>query len=146
MTHDTFVHVHNPEPPARPSNLGKKLRRWTYSEITRLYRLCEAGKTRAEMAVELEMSEERIRQRLQLEDQSSVLGAARKKRRMAQRLATKAEQKTPRLYRDLVIAGPKPTEQALTDRALRFAAAPRDFTAAFCGDPLPGYSALERRL
>lgn len=33
----------------------------------------------------------------------------------------------------------------LADRDLRCNARPRDLTAALCGDPLPGYSALERR-
>lgn len=33
----------------------------------------------------------------------------------------------------------------LNDRDERMSLAPRDRTAAICGDPLPGYSALERR-
>ncbi|HEX4043237.1 MAG TPA: hypothetical protein VHY10_16185 [Xanthobacteraceae bacterium] len=35
--------------------------------------------------------------------------------------------------------------RALAERDQRLAVAPRDLTAALCGDPLPGYSALERR-
>lgn len=35
--------------------------------------------------------------------------------------------------------------RCLIERDRRYAIAPRDLTAAFCGDPLPGYSALERR-
>lgn len=128
------------------SNVGRKLLRWTYSEITRLHRLYEAGKSRAEMAADLEMSEERIRQRLQWEDQSSVLGIARKKRRVAQRLATKAEQKSPRQFFDMVTAGPRPTDRALEERRVRQAAVPRDLTGAFFGDPPVGFSALELRI
>ncbi len=35
--------------------------------------------------------------------------------------------------------------QVLEERERRYALSPRDLTAAFFGDPLPGYSALERR-
>lgn len=128
------------------SNAGRKLRRWTYSEITRLHRLYEAGKSRAEMAADLGMDEERIRQRLQWEAQSSVIGVARKKRRMAQREITKNEQRSPRKFFDMVTVGPKPTDHALEDRKARLAAMPRDLTGAFFGDPPVGFSALERRI
>lgn len=40
---------------------------------------------------------------------------------------------------------PRITEAALADRDRRQTLGPRDLTAAFCGDPLPGYSALDRR-
>lgn len=36
-------------------------------------------------------------------------------------------------------------QQILDDRARRYSIAPRDITSAFCGDPLPGFSALEKR-
>ncbi len=35
---------------------------------------------------------------------------------------------------------------ALAEREYRQSLAPKDYTAAFMGDPLPGYSALDRRL
>lgn len=38
-----------------------------------------------------------------------------------------------------------PCPIALAERALRMALGPRDLTAAFMGDPLPGFSALDRR-
>ncbi len=40
---------------------------------------------------------------------------------------------------------PRIDKDAETDRSRRAKLAPRDLSAAFCGDPLPGYSALERR-
>lgn len=128
------------------SNFGRTLRRWTYSEITRLHRLYDAGKSRAEIAADLGMEEERIRQRLQWESQSSTLGIARKKQRMARRLATREEQKSPRQFYDMVTAGPRPTEAALQARAARLAALPRDLAGAFFGDPPVGFSALEQRV
>lgn len=51
------------------------------------------------------------------------------------------------------VVNPRPTAvppiiippEVLEDRDHRSDLAPRNLTAAFCGDPLPGYSALERR-
>lgn len=37
------------------------------------------------------------------------------------------------------------SHDALAERDQRLALMPRDLTALICGDPLPGYSALERR-
>lgn len=39
---------------------------------------------------------------------------------------------------------PAITPGELADRDKRMSIAPRDLTALLCGDPLPGYSALER--
>jgi hypothetical protein len=39
----------------------------------------------------------------------------------------------------------RPSDNVLSERARRSAIMPRDLTAAFFGDPLPGYSALDRR-
>lgn len=40
---------------------------------------------------------------------------------------------------------PRETVAAFTERNHRLSLAPRDLTAAIFGDPLPGYSALDRR-
>lgn len=127
------------------SNAGRKLRRWTYDEITKLQKLYQAGKSRAEMAATLGMEEDRIRQRLQWESQAGVLSIARRKRRSAQREATKQEQRSPRAFFDMVTTGPKPPDDALRQREARYAAVPRDLTGAFFGDPPVGFSALEQR-
>lgn len=39
----------------------------------------------------------------------------------------------------------RPTSSLLEERDRRLSISPRDLTAAFFGDPLPGYSALDRR-
>lgn len=125
------------------SNAGRKLIRWTYSETMRLHRLYAAGKTREEIATELNMTPDRVRQRLQWEAQAGTIKLKRmEKKRETQRI----EQKSPRTFIDLVTSGPKPTNEALRCRDARLAAMPRDLTAALCGDPLPGFSALERRI
>lgn len=41
--------------------------------------------------------------------------------------------------------GPRPSQAELSDREKRLDIPPRDLTAWFFGDPLPGYSALDRR-
>ena len=127
------------------SNAGRKLRLWTKLEIFQLHRLYAAGKSRAEMAAALGMEPERIRQRLQWEAQSNRLGIMRKRRRSAQRLATRAEQKSPRQILEMVLPGPKLTDKAIEERNARLAAKPRDLTGAFFNDPPIGYSALEHR-
>lgn len=53
----------------------------------------------------------------------------------------------PRMQRRSEIEGqnrPEITPEALEDRDRRYATAPRDLTALLQGDPLPGYSALDR--
>lgn len=40
---------------------------------------------------------------------------------------------------------PKPRRNLIDEWQRRLALRPRDLTAAICGDPLPGYSALDRR-
>lgn len=39
----------------------------------------------------------------------------------------------------------RPSAELIAERDRRLSQMPRDLTAALCGDPLPGYSALERR-
>jgi len=44
-----------------------------------------------------------------------------------------------------VIVDFRPPAELIADRDYRSGLPPRDLSAAFFGDPLPGYSALERR-
>lgn len=44
-----------------------------------------------------------------------------------------------------IVAAPRPAPDALAERDIRLSIAPRDLTAVLLGDPLPGYSALDRR-
>jgi len=130
---------------SRPSTAGRKIQRWEQSEIARLHQMYNRGMTREAMAKELNMPEDRIRSRLQWESQSGTLLEARKRRRAAQRLVTKHEQRSERMFFDKVSAGPQPTEEALRRREAMYAAPHRDLTGAFFGDPPVGFSALEGR-
>lgn len=128
------------------STLGQKIYRWTHSEIMRLHLLHSAGKSRKEIATELGMSEERVRGRFNWEVRNRTLryrGAKRETISPERRERQKIETRSPHI--GPVTAGPRPTAQALIDRALRYAALPRDLAGAFFGDPPIGFSALERR-
>ncbi len=48
-------------------------------------------------------------------------------------------------HRASVVTFARASEDALRELARKREISPRDLTAAFFGDPLPGYSALERR-
>jgi hypothetical protein len=148
MTHDTTTHVHDPDPPAkkRPSNLGRKLARWTSEEVDKLHALYNKGVRRYDIAKELKMPEERVRQRLQWESKAGTLLEIRKRRRAAQRLVTKEEQKSERVFFDKVQAGPRPTQEALKERDERYLAPARNIAGLLFGDPPVGFSALERRV
>lgn len=145
MTHNTHTHIHDPDPPKRSSTRGRKLNRWTQDEIAKLHVLYNRGLTRAAMAGELNTTEERIRQRLQWEAQSGTLLAARKRRRAAQRLVTKVEQRSSREFFDRVTPAARPTDEELRLREARLASRPRDLTGFIMGDPPVGFSALEQR-
>jgi len=47
---------------------------------------------------------------------------------------------------DFVIVDNRPPAELIAERDRRNSLMPRDLTAAFFGDPLPGFSALERRV
>ncbi len=146
MTHDTEQHTHDADPPKRrTTTLGRKLNRWKREEVEKLHRLYNAGFTRAAMAEQLGMSEDRIRQRLQWEANSGMLITARKRRRAAQRLVTKLEQRSEREFFDRVTPSVRPTDEALRARDARLASAPRDLVGFIMGDPPVGFSALEQR-
>ena len=51
----------------------------------------------------------------------------------------------PKLQRHSAAIPQDVPRDVLFDREYRRQLAPRSFTAAFCGDPLPGYAALDKR-
>ena len=55
------------------------------------------------------------------------------------------EDKKPRDFVNCLGAGITIPDEVLSDRDRRMDLSPRDLSAALCGDPLPGYSALDRR-
>ena len=147
MTHDTTTHIHDPDPPARKrqTTLGRKLLKWTEEELTTLHALYNRGVKRYLIAKQLNMPEDRVRARLQWEAQSGTLLTARKRRRAAQRLVTKEEQKSAREFFERVEPHHRPTENELREREERLSAPARNIAGLLFGDPPVGFSALERR-
>lgn len=93
------------------------------------FEMRERGLNEYEIGRALEISRSRVRNWFRLADEGP-------KSRSVPR---------PRSYgTDPDTSRPLVTPEALADRDYRLSLAPRDLTAAFCGDPLPGYSALER--
>jgi len=69
----------------------------------------------------------------------------RRSKRRAPRKSDEGLHVSPAEHRSVYAASVHSIPEAvLAERDARLALDPRDLTAAFCGDPLPGYSALER--
>lgn len=124
-------------------------KRWKPAELKTMHRLIQAGRPYAEIATELERSVASLKHRLQWECRSSESrdqrNARLKEYRRQRDLSVRAgEPNTQGLNLELG-CGPKPGADLLRARDQKASIPPRDLTAAFFGDPLPGYSALERR-
>lgn len=123
--------------------------RWHPSEWQRVQRLLANGHTPASIADMIGRKDYQIRDKIRWEGMSAAQREDRATkmtaRRKAHRERLKLEHKSPRTHLEMV-SGPRPTERALADRALRYAALPRDLTGAFFGDPPVGFSALEQRV
>lgn len=123
----------------------KTARPWKSDELKRAIDMRESGLLLAEIAVVLGRTEKAVRHKL---------GYATFSPEQLKQRAAKAKE-----YRALCGLGAgarvhsngwdksmtRPTEDMLQERDRRSAMMPRDITAALFGDPLPGYSALERR-
>jgi hypothetical protein len=68
----------------------------------------------------------------------------RRRERARRRRQADNEKRSIRSHSVLIIST-RPTSDLLAERDAKSAIPPRDLTAAFCGDPKPGFSALERR-
>jgi hypothetical protein len=145
MTHDTTTHVHDADPPKVKSRKGCPSVRWTQEEIKQLHLLYNRGVKRYEIAKKLGMPEDRIRQRLQWESKAGTILTARKRRRAAQRLVTKEEQKSARVFFERVEPHTRPPDEAIAERDQRFLAPARTLAGFVFGDPPTGFSALDRR-
>lgn len=118
--------------------------KWTEEDIATLDRMLAQGYCNAEIAPKVGRSKYAVqtyrRDRARTDEDKAA------KRRRANELARlrNDKPKTGRLaFGERIID--RPTPDILRERDRRLALPPRDLTAAFCGDPLPGYSALERR-
>lgn len=146
MTHDVTSHLHDLDPPKeRKTTLGYKLDRWTSEQIAQLHTLYNRGVKRYEIAKIMGMTETRIRQRLQWESKCGSILTARKRRRAAQRLATKEEQKSARMFFERVEPIHRPPDESIKERDARYTAPASSLAGFVFGDPPKGFSALDRR-
>lgn len=122
-------------------------RKWTQEEIEALHRLRRINTPIPAICEQLGRSLHSVKHRLEW-DGMTVKSRLKRRARINRRRAEESGAGVGRhnlnvLNLDLGV-GPRPTSELLHERDMRAQIPPRDLTAAFCGDPLPGYSALDR--
>lgn len=135
-----------------------KWERWKPEDWTLARQLLQTN-TIEFVAKQLGRSHMCVKEKLRWENMSEEKRQARRdhinaKRRAAAVLVIRVPQKrgpkprgdieATRIHFEAV--GPKITAEQQADRDARYAISPRSLTAAFFKDPLPGYSALERKI
>jgi hypothetical protein len=149
MTHDTATHVHDPDPPQT----------WTAAEDDTLRRMKAEGAETKLIATAMDRTERSVAGRwayLNLTpSQRAQRNAREASRKASEREARKAEareylrkhQKTTHLAARCGKVESESRivpEQVFAERNAR-QMAPRSLTAVLCGDPAPGWSALDRK-
>lgn len=119
---------------------GRTCRRFTDTETQELMRLLEEGWSFRAVGRALNRSTGSINERIKW-----------LRRTPEEHEAVNSRRNAVRSPRGIVVSaelgkGIKPDERVLRDRDRRLALPPRNLTAAICGDPLPGSSALDRML
>ena len=118
---------------------------WTAEELKLATDMRAEGKTHPEIAKAVGRSKKAVRNKL---NKTSFTSEELVKRAQSAKLyrARSCTQNERRVHADgYSTVGSRPTEELIRERDERSALRPRDLTAAFFGDPLPGRSALERR-
>lgn len=113
------------------------MKTWTPDDVRKLYELRGQGFTAPLIGERLGRSSKAIHAKfreLRMDSAKRDLWRARQKIRRAEYLREIAADDRPR----------KPDPAAIEEMHYRNGLEPRDVTARFCGDPLPGYSALDR--
>ncbi len=119
---------------------------WSDQQQTTMCRLYLAGEPRAVIAETMGLTEDAIKHRIEATEFTKAEKRARRVAYKALRyLRKKIEIRSPYDYSYKRSNEERPSEAALCERGVRLSVPPRDLTAALCGDPRPGYSALERR-
>ena len=117
----------------------RKLRNyWSDADRATVLRLHTEKKSYAEIAAAVGRSSFAVRVKLRkllMTPQQRAMYLATERRRYQSQVPA----------RDVESVGIRPSEAELRDRNMRLMTPPRDLTAAYMGDPLPGRSALERR-
>lgn len=119
---------------------------WTKGEWQRAEELLQRGHSRSEVALVIGKTPEQLRQKIAYEEMSGE-----KRELIRQRINARRRERTaglpPKVVRQRVFTPllERAPPEVFIERERRRATAPRDLTAAFFNDPLPGFSALDRR-
>ena len=125
---------------------GRTATVWTQEQDDRMKQMRAARATFEEIAVELNRPISTIHNRLRWISMTEEQRRARAAQIRERRRHKPPEHPYLKGYREFEKVCPViPCPKALAERECRMNLAPRDLTAAFCGDPLPGFSALDRR-
>ena len=120
---------------------SRGIRPWTEGEIAQLKRMRTSGAENiAAIAERLGRTNKAIRQKLAYLELTPEM----KRRRYDAEARRRQDIKGIRRSDHFTFMVQTP-EEVLADRNKRLMLRPRDLSAAYFGDPLPGYSALERR-
>lgn len=132
--------------------MSKHNYRWPVGMWERVRALLESEMTYKAVSAELGIPEQSLHSKAKWErmspEQRTRKNLRSKSYRNARRKATRSKpydvtMSPPRLQFERAII--RPSQDLLAERDHRLSLQPRDLTAEFCGDPKPGYSALERR-
>jgi hypothetical protein len=143
MTHDTTAHIHDPDPPRRLTGCIFGKEKWQPEEWIRVKKLIDRKHDLAYIALVSGRSKEQIKGKLRWETMSKEKKAERRERINKLRTASGEYKSTPRPDKPAALAVRAPAE-VMEDRARRMAA-PKTITGMLCGDPPPGWSALDRK-
>lgn len=128
---------------------SQRWERWSAEEWERA---CELLKTHSRRKVAVMVNrrigalEEKIRwENMTEDDRQRRRDQLKARRRAAKADAAPRQRRKPVAPVIQIAPRPRVCQQALADREIRINSAPRDLTAAFFNDPLPGYSALDLR-
>lgn len=121
---------------------------WSRQEYERAMEMINAGRSREDVAAEFGRTVEQIRKKIEYENMPEWKREEYRVRVNAKRREISATKPRPMRRENrrpdvrIIERGPP---EIFEDRAYRVGLSPRDLTAELCGDPKPGYSALERR-
>lgn len=121
------------------------MRKWSPYEWKRVQTLVARGHSIPSIALMIGRKDYQIRDKIRWENSSAEKREERSAQLRAKRARQALEQQTERVHLEFVKPGKRPGEDLLQERQRRADLKPRDITAAFFGDPLPGYSALDRK-
>lgn len=131
--------------------LNKTSYRWPAGLWDRAKAMLDVGKSVEDVSVHIGVELQVLKNKIRWENMSADEIERRRIRMRENRRYQRRQGKglrewdrAPRLQMERPSAI-RPAPGVVEERDYRLSLAPRDLTAAFCGDPLPGYSALDRR-